>query len=85
MAILHDATITPGKRVKGHIGKRLSDDRGDVDFYRIKPPGPGRHILRVEVTGIRNIDLMLEAYGRGIFACSSISRTSGRTSRSAKA
>jgi serine/threonine-protein kinase len=54
--------ISEGKRIKGFIGKRLSDERGDVDFYRLKPTGPGRRILRVEVSGVPNIDLQLEAY-----------------------
>jgi serine/threonine-protein kinase len=54
--------IPLGRRVKGFIGKRMSDEVGDVDWYRIRHPGGGPHVLRVEVTGIPNIDLVVEGF-----------------------
>lgn len=54
--------IQLGRVIKGHIGKRLSEGIGDVDWFRIKPPEGPPSVLRAEVTGVPNIDLVVEAY-----------------------
>jgi serine/threonine-protein kinase len=52
-----------GKPLRGHIGKRLSETMGDVDWYRVKPDkGAPPSVLRIEVTPVRNIDFVVEAY-----------------------
>jgi len=62
----HANPISSGHPVRGKIGQRLSRDEGDVDVYRI-PPAPGgpnapTRVLRAEVTGIPNMDLVLEVF-----------------------
>ena len=49
--------------IKGHIGKRLSDTQGDIDWYRVRPDkGAPPSLLRIEVSPVPNIDLVVEAY-----------------------
>jgi serine/threonine-protein kinase len=56
--------LASGKPVRGFIGKRLTRELSDRDFYRI-PRAPDPHDTRIvaaHVTGIPNMDLTLELY-----------------------
>ncbi|MFT5356107.1 MAG: tRNA A-37 threonylcarbamoyl transferase component Bud32 [Polyangiales bacterium] len=51
--------------VTGYLGRRESVSIGDVDLYRIHRVGGGEGNLEVEVTGIPNIDLVIDVYRDG--------------------
>jgi serine/threonine-protein kinase len=51
-----------GTPLKGLIGRRLSDEVGDIDWYRIEHTKRKKRLLRITVTGIPKIDLVLEAF-----------------------
>ncbi len=57
--------IASGKTARGTIGKRLSVDESDRDFYRFHVErGPA--LLRAELSGIPDMDLVLELFdGQG--------------------
>jgi serine/threonine-protein kinase len=58
-----DATPLPlGRSIKGFIGKRISDEVGDVDWFRVRHPGGSRQLLHAELTGVPNIDLVLDVF-----------------------
>lgn len=58
------AILPEGVTVRGYLGRRGSTTIGDVDLYELQNPG-GRHILAAEVTGIPNIDLVLDVFRPG--------------------
>jgi hypothetical protein len=59
----HEATrLRLGVPLKGFIGRRLSDEVGDIDWYRIEHTKTQRRLLRIAVTGIPRVDLVLEAF-----------------------
>ncbi|HEY3352243.1 MAG TPA: protein kinase [Polyangia bacterium] len=56
--------LASGKPVRGFVGKRLTRERSDRDFFRV-PAASDPHatrILAARVTGIPNMDLTLELY-----------------------
>jgi serine/threonine-protein kinase len=53
--------IALGRTVRGHIGKRLGPDESDRDVYRFTVEGEPA-VLRVELTGIPNMDLHLAVF-----------------------
>jgi serine/threonine protein kinase len=46
-----------GRNVRGFIGKRVSPNEGDKDYFRFG--GSGRRVVSVMVTGIPNVDINL--------------------------
>ncbi len=59
--------IGSGTSVTGWIGQRISPERSDRDFYRLRerPDPTGSDRVTVEVTGLPNIDLGLYLYEAG--------------------
>jgi serine/threonine protein kinase len=58
------ALATPliaGRVMSGTIGKPRASGEPDFDCYRI-PPGPGERALTAKVTGVPEVDLVLEVY-----------------------
>jgi hypothetical protein len=53
--------IASDRTVRGHIGKRISAEESDRDFYQFNV-ADGTHLLRVELTGIPTMDLKLELF-----------------------
>jgi tRNA A-37 threonylcarbamoyl transferase component Bud32 len=52
--ILRDGVLS------AHLGQRVSETEGDVDFYRIVRRGQGREHLDVVASGVPNVDMILE-------------------------
>jgi eukaryotic-like serine/threonine-protein kinase len=52
--------LTPGKPIKGFLGKRLDEQSPDRDLYKINLNGKGPHQLYITCTGISNINLRLD-------------------------
>lgn len=63
------ALATPIERahpVSGRVARRLDTERGDIDVYRlVRPEGEGRTAIAAELTGLPNMDLMLELFREG--------------------
>jgi serine/threonine-protein kinase len=53
--------IGSGQTVRGHIGRCLSPEESDRDFYRFSI-GRGPHVLHVDLTGVPKLDLKLEVF-----------------------
>jgi len=58
------AVLPEGLSVTGFLGRRSSTTIGDVDLYELRNTG-GRHVLSAELTGIPNIDLVLDVFRPG--------------------
>ena len=59
------AQATPigvGHRVRGFVGKRDGRGESDRDYYRVAVPRGGPQQLRVDVSGIPNMDVELEVF-----------------------
>ena len=54
--------IASGRAIRGQIGKRLAVEESDRDFYRFRVDGGEQKVLRVEVSGLPNMELMLEVF-----------------------
>jgi tRNA A-37 threonylcarbamoyl transferase component Bud32 len=52
--------ITPGKPIKGFLGKRLDEQSPDRDLYKINFEKAGPHQLDIDCSGISNINLRLD-------------------------
>jgi hypothetical protein len=52
--------IAPGTDVRGQFGVRLAPDRGDVDFFRLSEVPAGEWRIRVELSGVPNVDSVVE-------------------------
>lgn len=57
--------LPPDTVVRGHIGRRQSEEYGDSDVYAIANPGGERRIIRVTLTGIPNIDTVIDVVRAG--------------------
>jgi len=55
-------TIASGRAIKGQIGKRIGVEESDRDFYRFAVSGNEAEVLRVELGGLPNMELMLEVF-----------------------
>lgn len=56
------ALLPSGNSVRGTLGKRLSREESDRDWYRLEIKGDGKQILRAELEPIRNMNLILALY-----------------------
>jgi tRNA A-37 threonylcarbamoyl transferase component Bud32 len=57
--------LTRGRPVRGHIGPTGSSGQPDCDYYRVAP-GAGPRALTARISGVPDLDLVLELYdGRG--------------------
>lgn len=54
--------LEPGTPVRGQLGKPFDSKLGDVDFYRIAVPSAASCQISVELSGVPNLNLMLELY-----------------------
>ncbi|MCA9534217.1 MAG: protein kinase [Myxococcales bacterium] len=45
--------------VAAHLGRRVSETEGDVDFYRLARRGAGRQHLDIVVSGVPNVDMVV--------------------------
>ncbi len=54
--------IESGRPVKGQVGKRIGVEESDRDFFRFSIPGSEPEVLRAELSGIPNMELMLEVF-----------------------
>jgi eukaryotic-like serine/threonine-protein kinase len=52
--------IASGRPIKGQLGKRIALETSDRDFYGLRPAAPV--VLRAEVSGLPNMELMLEVF-----------------------
>jgi tRNA A-37 threonylcarbamoyl transferase component Bud32 len=52
--------IASGRPVKGQVGKRIAMETSDRDFYGLRVQAPA--VLRAELTGLPNMELMLEVF-----------------------
>ena len=75
----HANTIASGHPVRGKIGQRLSREEGDRDVYRIPAAAqPGARVLHAEVTGLPNLDIVLEVFdSHGEFVAQADARGEG--------
>ena len=55
-------TIASGRAVHGQVGKRVAVEESDRDFYRFRVEGSEPKVLRAELSGIPNMELMLEVF-----------------------
>lgn len=57
----HNATRLPeDTELKAYLGKRLSQNSGDVDLFEIEQTGTSRRAAEVEVSSIPNMDVIVE-------------------------
>jgi eukaryotic-like serine/threonine-protein kinase len=54
--------IASGRAIKGQIGKRIALEESDRDFYHFRVDGSEPRVLRAELSGIPNMELMLEVF-----------------------
>src|SRR5262249_23520407 len=75
----HANPIGSGHPVRGKIGQRKSREEGDRDVYRIPAATqPGARVLHAEVTGLPNLDLVLEVFdSHGEFVAQADARGEG--------
>jgi serine/threonine protein kinase len=74
--------IASGQPVAGQLGKRLSEQESDRDWYRLELEGGADQALRVVVGGIPNMDLTVELYdgeGKQLAAADSAAQGLGET------
>jgi serine/threonine-protein kinase len=55
--------IAPGTAVTGYLGKRLSRGEPDRDVYSIEWPSGSSHVVSVRVSGLPNLDMMIQLHG----------------------
>jgi len=51
--------------IQGSLGKRQSTELGDVDLFRITNPGGSRRLLDLHISGLPNIDLVVDVVRAG--------------------
>jgi serine/threonine-protein kinase len=54
--------IASGRPIKGQIGKRLGLEESDRDCFGLRVKGPAAEVLRAEVSGLPNMELVLEVF-----------------------
>jgi eukaryotic-like serine/threonine-protein kinase len=54
-------TLPQGRPVSGHVGSPRTSGEPDFDYYRV-PAGPGTRAVTATVTGVPEVDLVLELY-----------------------
>ena len=54
--------IASGRPIKGQIGKRIGVEESDRDFYHFHVDGNEPKVLRAEVSGLPNMELVLEVF-----------------------
>jgi hypothetical protein len=54
--------IGSGRPIRGQIGKRIAVEESDRDFYRLVVDGSGPQVLRAEVSGLPNLEIVLEVF-----------------------
>lgn len=54
--------IASGRPIKGQIGKRIAVEESDRDFYRFVVEGAEPVVLRAEVSGLPNMELIMEIF-----------------------
>jgi hypothetical protein len=54
--------IASGRPIKGQVGKRIGVEESDRDFYRFRVEGNEPKVLHAEVTGLPNMELVLEVF-----------------------
>ncbi|HEX9102490.1 MAG TPA: hypothetical protein VF997_09810, partial [Polyangia bacterium] len=54
--------IASGRPIKGQIGKRIGLEESDRDFFRFRVDGGAPMVLRAELSGLPNMELMLEVF-----------------------
>jgi eukaryotic-like serine/threonine-protein kinase len=54
--------IASGRAIKGQVGKRVALEESDRDFFRFRVEGGEPKVLRVELSGLPNMELMLEVF-----------------------
>jgi eukaryotic-like serine/threonine-protein kinase len=55
------STLPQGRPVSGLVGPPRSSGEPDFDYYRV-PPGPGTRAVTATVTGVPDVDLVLELF-----------------------
>ncbi|MFZ1864938.1 MAG: serine/threonine-protein kinase [Polyangiales bacterium] len=56
-----EATPLPQRTsMEAYLGRRLSQDTGDIDLFAIEVPGSGGRAAEIEVTSIPNMDVIVE-------------------------
>ncbi|MCB9593331.1 MAG: protein kinase [Sandaracinaceae bacterium] len=75
---LVDANPLPeGVELRGHLGRRLDEDRSDADIFEIHNPGGERRVVRIDVGAIPNMDITFELYREGITTAPVLAADSG--------
>ena len=54
--------IASGRAIRGQIGKRIGVEESDRDFFRFRVEGGEPQVLRAVVSGVPNMELMLEVF-----------------------
>ncbi|MCA9671192.1 MAG: serine/threonine protein kinase [Myxococcales bacterium] len=65
--VAHSTLLESGKTVRGKVGKRVSSNESDRDYYKLVVPrdASGKTmVLAADVSGIPNMDITLELYDR---------------------
>lgn len=57
--------LPPDTPVRGFIGRRQSEEYGDSDVYAIANPGGERRVLEVSLSGVPNIDTVIDVVRAG--------------------
>ncbi|MCA9580263.1 MAG: hypothetical protein KC416_00630, partial [Myxococcales bacterium] len=57
--------LLPGVAVKGFLGRRQENGSGDADVYRITRPGSETQYITLTVTGLPNMDIVVDVVRAG--------------------
>ncbi len=57
--------LPPNHPTTGHLGRRRTATEGDIDVYTIRNEAGSRAVISFGVTGIPNIDVIVELFRRG--------------------
>jgi serine/threonine-protein kinase len=59
------ALLPEGRSVRGYLGRRSSPERGDADVWMLDRRGGGKRVVRIEFSGLPNMDTVLEIFRAG--------------------
>jgi serine/threonine-protein kinase len=56
------APLPEARVVTGYLGRRMSSERSDADVWLLRNPGGRRRVVRVDFSGVPNMDTVLEIF-----------------------
>jgi hypothetical protein len=55
-------SLASGRPIRGQVGKRIAPEESDRDYYRFAVEGSEPVVLRAELSGLPNMELILEVF-----------------------